>query len=111
MLLESLKPLNFETCCLRQRFCFRLLRLVRVLVTLINFQLAIHVRAQLRFGQHALDSGFNHQFRLPSKALAIIFRAQTARISGVVVISLLLGLHAGHLYPLGVDDDHMIAGV
>ena len=45
------------------------------------------------------------------KTLAEFFRPQPARISGVMLIHLLLGLHSGRLHLLGVDHDHVIAGI
>ena len=84
---------------------------MRVLVTLINFQLAEHVRAELRFRQHAFDRVFNDPFRLTRNALLELFGTQSAGISRVAVIDLLLGFHAGHLHLFGVDHYNMIAGI
>jgi len=56
----------------------------------INFHFADHLAAQLRLGQHSQHCLLNHQFRLASHPLAEFFGAQATRVSGVVLIKLVL---------------------
>src|SRR5689334_4355644 len=94
---QRFKRRNFETsetlklfALLRESPHFGLLRGVRVFVTLVNFQLAEHLRAELRLRQHTLYRVFDNPLRLARKTLLEFFRAQTAGVSRVAVIDLLL---------------------
>ena len=82
-----------------------------MLVALINVQLREHVRRQLVLRQHAPHGIFNDLLRLASQTLAVIFGAQTTRVTSVVVILLLLRLHPSRSNLLGVDHDHVIASI
>src|ERR1700758_3341789 len=91
---------------LRQHPHFGSLCLVRMLPAAIYLQLAEHLLAQLRLGEHARDGVLDDLLRLPVKALTECFRSQSTRVSGITPIQLLLGFHARYPDLLGVDDDH-----
>src|ERR1700679_3533585 len=88
-----------------------LLRVVRVVGTLVDLELGGHLAAELALGQHALDGFLEDLLRTANEQLAVLFLAQAAGETGVAAIELLASLHAGDLDLLGVDDDDVIAHI
>ena len=91
---------------------FRLLRRVRVLVALVDAEIAEDLPEQRAARQHALDGLLDDA--LGEAALEDELRRallDAARIAGVVVVDLLVALAAGEDHLVGVDDDDVVAAV
>src|SRR5947209_1937087 len=80
-------------------------------IVAIDLQLAAHCAAELGVGQHALDRVFNYRFRTSNYFLLVLLSAQSSRKSGIAVIKLLSGLHAGQFHLRGVDHNYVVAGI
>ena len=90
---------------------FGLLRGVRMFRTGVALQLLEHRVTQRTLGQHALDRLFQHARRKALLQLREIGFVDTARVTRMTVILLVLGLVSGHAQLLDIDDDNIVAGV
>src|SRR5947209_5517481 len=80
-------------------------------VTAIHLELRAHGAPDLVLRQHALDREFDDQVRASLHARLELLRLHAARHARIVVIELLVRLLASDLHLLGVDDDHVVAGI
>src|SRR5690606_7211452 len=96
-------PLNFER--------LRLLCGVRVLRAGVDAQLADDAPAQAVVRQHTPDGLLDHLLRPRRHHLAGRAGLQTARITAVAVVQLLLELVAGEADVLRIDHDHVVAEI
>ncbi len=89
----------------------RLLRVVRMLGTLINLELGGHLAAQLALRKHALDGLLEDRFGAAGEQLGVALFTQAAGEAGVTAIQLLRTLHAGEVDLFGIDDDDVVAHI
>ena len=84
---------------------------MRVIRTGIDFQFAVHRRAHLRLGQHAVHGILDKLFRLPLPHETRAFLAQAALVAAMLALNLLIFLAAGELHLGRVHHDDVIAGI
>src|SRR6266511_1588329 len=89
----------------------RLLRLVAVIGAGVHAELARHLPAEPVVREHALDRLLDREGGLAGEQPGVDGLGQAARVAGVVVGDLLVLLAAGERDLLGVDHDHVVAGV
>src|SRR5262249_41512833 len=96
---------------LRNLVWLGLLRLVRVLGTGIDLELADHLTAQAVVRDHAFDGQLDGALGVFGQELLVGGGPQTARVAGVAVGEFGRTLVTGQRHLGGVDDDHKVAGV
>jgi hypothetical protein len=76
----------------------------------VALHLLEHGVAERALGQHALDSLLKNASEALLQLGEVGF-VDAARVTGVTIVLLVLGLVAGHAQLLDVDDDDVIAGI
>ena len=84
---------------------------MRVLRTGVNLKLPVHLLPHLRLGKHTLNRFFNHPRGTGLAHFARLRLRQAARITRVAAIKLLFFLAARQADLLGVDHNHVVAGI
>ena len=77
----------------------------------VDLQLLQHLSTESVLRQHASNGATNGIGWLLGQTIGVRRLGQAARVTGVAVEHLLFGLARGQYDLVGVDDDHVVAGV
>ena len=77
----------------------------------VYFQLGEQTPSQTILRQHSAHRGFHQSLRLFQAHFSGMYGTNSARVSGMAMIQLVIGLGAGQQYLRGIDDNHKIARI